>query len=95
MFSLSITESARNKLAELLKENGPQSVVRFREYQTGTPCARKIVAGLTIDDEKGEDDLSQVVEGLTFVAEPDFVDIHGSRFAIALDDDERFSLSPE
>ncbi|MDR1546944.1 MAG: ErpA-related iron-sulfur cluster insertion protein [Deltaproteobacteria bacterium] len=95
MLSVSLSEEALSRLRGLVEENGQGSVVRFREYRTGTPCCRKAAPGLTIDDAPGEDDVTLDAHGLTFVAEPDFVDVYGEDLTVAVEESRLIVVRPD
>lgn len=91
--NLTITESAADKMAELLKEEGQTEQTRVRVFVQGGGCSG-MEYGFTFSDEKNEDDW-EVPAGSSIVlvdsmsaqylssAEIDYVeDLSGSRFKI-------------
>jgi iron-sulfur cluster insertion protein len=89
---IKLTESAIDKIHEVLEEEGPTS--KLRMYVQGGGCAG-FSYGFTIDDEQNEDDF-EIPAGKTVVlvdtmsfqylqgATVDFVeDLQGSRFSIS------------
>ena len=89
---ITLTESAQEKIKEVLLDEGPKS--RLRMYVQGGGCAG-FSYGFTIDDEQNEDDFeiptssqSVLVDSMSFQylqgATVDFVeDLQGSRFSIS------------
>jgi iron-sulfur cluster insertion protein len=89
---ITITESAKNKIAEVLsEENNPK--MRLRMYVQGGGCSG-MSYGFTLDDEQNEDDFeipagssSVLVDSMSLQyvsgSEVDYVDdLQGSRFSI-------------
>lgn len=91
--SLTITESASARMAELLKEEGQTNHTRVRVFVQGGGCSG-MEYGFTFDDEKNEDDWeipagssTVLVDSMSMqylaTAEIDYVeDLTGARFKI-------------
>lgn len=91
--SLTITESASIRMAELLKEEGQTNHTRVRVFVQGGGCSG-MEYGFTFDDEKNEDDWEIPAGSSTVLidsmsmqylasAEIDYVeDLTGARFKI-------------
>lgn len=91
--NLTITESASNRMAELLKEEGQTEHTKVRVFVQGGGCSG-FEYGFTFDDEQNEDDWeipagssSVLVDSMSMQylqsAEIDYVeDLTGARFKI-------------
>lgn len=85
MLTISISEDALRRVKSIAESEGEGAMVRLRQFQTGTPCCRKTVLGLAIDEQTDED-VAIEQHGLTFIAEKDLLDQYGSKFTVSLDD---------
>lgn len=91
--NLTITESAANRMAELLKEEGQTDHTRVRVFVQGGGCSG-MEYGFTFDDDKNEDDweipagtATVLIDSMSMQylehAEIDYVeDLTGARFKI-------------
>lgn len=85
MLNMTMTDEAAARLKALLDEEDEGMCIRLRETQVGTPCKRRIVLRLSID-EREEDDLECEVNGLPLVTVQDIVDQYGEKFMVTLDE---------
>lgn len=92
MFSVSVSSAAAEKIKELLGQQENGSVVRIREYATGTPCARKMFLGLTFDC-KEDDDVEGSSAEFSFIAAEDIIYRFGSQFTVDLCENKNFVVT--
>lgn len=85
MFSIKMSDDANARLKTLLEEEGGDMCIRLRETQEGTPCKRRIVLRLSIDEREDEDVESQAA-GLPFVTTQDILDQYGENFEVSMDE---------
>lgn len=81
---IKVNDAAAKRLAELLKEEGGDAVVRIREVQSGTPCKRKTELRLSID-EREDSDVDGQASALPFVINEDLADQYGKSFVVEMD----------
>lgn len=84
MLQIKADPEVLEKLAAILRSKPDGACVRLREYTIGAACHAKRILGPAID-KSPEDEERVTVGGITFVAEPDFLDTHGNSFALEME----------
>ena len=92
--NVTVTSEAASKLRALLDEEGEDAVVRVRETKVGSPCKRKFVLKLSID-EREDDDVEVEVDSLPFVISKDLIDQYGKNFSVILDEQQIPSVAAQ
>ena len=85
MASIQLSDEAKEKLQQVLAEEGKNACVRLRVYKVGAACHAKMVPGLSIDEmDDLEDTLLATIDGISFIAEEEFVAQQGNVFSISI-----------
>ena len=85
MASIQLSDEAKEKLQQLLSEEGKNACVRLRIYKIGSGWHAKMMLGLSIDEmDDLEDTLLDTIDGIPFIAEEDFVSQQGEAFSISI-----------
>lgn len=87
MLNITMTDEAAARLKSLMEQESDDMCIRVRETQVGTPCKRKIVLRLSID-EREDDDVEAQVDGLPFAVPEEMIDQYGESFSISLGEDD-------
>lgn len=84
MLKIQIDNDVLSKLRTMLKSEPEGTCVRLREYTIGAACHAQRVLGPSLDIP--QDTLERAtVEGITFVADPEFVEMHGNNFILEIE----------
>ncbi|MEF2145097.1 MAG: ErpA-related iron-sulfur cluster insertion protein [Desulfovibrionaceae bacterium] len=87
MFSVELSEDAVALLKLTVQKEGEGFGMRIFQYQTGTPCCRKTLLGVTPDKKDGlHDDVESMQSGIQFIAEQEVLDQYGDKFSITLNE---------
>ncbi len=86
MITVKMDQEIAEKLAGLVKNDKPGACVRLKEYTIGGGCHATKMLGLTIDQRDELEDQQAVVDGITFIANEDFLCQYGESFQIVLDE---------
>lgn len=87
MLNITVTPDAAARLKALLEDEGGDMCVRVRETHVGTPCKRRIVLRLSID-EREDDDVESMADGLPFAVPEDLIEQYGEDFSVSLDEQQ-------
>jgi len=89
---MDITPEAKEKMKEFLQDND-ESFVRVANVPIGSGCAAKFALGVTLDEDKDEDnDLTFTFDGLSVVIDKDLHESLGD-LLIGFDPDKGITVS--
>lgn len=88
MLAITLSPEAIARFKELLEEeDNEDAVFRIREVKVGMACKSHMELRMGIDEREDEDEEQEVtVEGMPFVVSNDVIDIYGTSYNVALDE---------
>jgi len=87
MFYVSMTDDVQKILKNIVENEGNGYGLRIFQYQTGTPCCRKTLLGVTPDKKDFfGNDAEQVHCGIYFYIDQDVIDQYGEKYSIKMNE---------